>query len=398
MDMWKNLSGMVEAELVSARLQWTLHQMNARGIELYQIQMPDLVTSRFWLRRKDWKQALAVCETAEGKLTLCGRKGLYWKLISLKNRKLLVTGMSILLALTIFLPSRIFFVQVDGNTQIPARRIIAAAETCGIRFGASRRAVRSEKVKNALLSALPQLQWAGVNTSGCVATISVRERTEQREAEEKAAVGSIVASRDGFLLSTTATRGNLLVHPGQSVQEGDILISGYTDCGISIRAEQAEGEILAQTIRKLEVQAPLNWTNLRADGRQWKKISLVLGKKRIFLWKDSGIPVASCGRMYREYVITLPGGFALPASICIETFMGETEEAAALQVSDYAQKLQSYGAAYVTAQMQAGQIMHTDTHMAANQDMCIFTAAYTCREMIGRLVQEQIGEANGENS
>lgn len=32
-------------------------------------------------------------------------------------------------------------------------------------------------MKNALLSAIPELQWAGVNTYGCRAVISVRERT-----------------------------------------------------------------------------------------------------------------------------------------------------------------------------------------------------------------------------
>ena len=89
-------------------------------------------------------------------------------------RPVLLAGLGILFLLAMYLPSRVLFIRVEGNMQIPDRQILAAAEECGIRFGASRREVRSEKVKNALLSSVPQLQWAGVNTAGCVATISVR--------------------------------------------------------------------------------------------------------------------------------------------------------------------------------------------------------------------------------
>ena len=398
MDLWRYLSGMIEGELVSAQISGTLRRLNAQGVELYQIQMPDLVTARFWLRRKDWKKAGYLCAQMDGKLTMRGRKGLYWKLAALKHRKLLLCGISFLLALALYLPSRILFVAVEGNSRIPARLILDTAQSCGIRFGASRRNVRSEKVKNELLSALPQLQWAGVNTTGCVATISVREREAQTESVADTGIGSIAASRDGFLLTATATRGNLLVHPGQSVKAGDILISGYTDCGISIRAERAEGEVFAQTSREIQIKAPLCWWSSRETGRRWKKISLVLGKKRIFLWKDSGIPVDSCGRMYNSYGITLPGGFALPVSICTETFWEENRVPVQLPAADFAQKLQSYGETCLKAQMQAGEIMHTDTHMEASENVCVFTVRCICREMIGRFVQEQIGEINGENS
>ena len=165
-------------------------------------------------------------------------------------------------------------------------KILSAAEDCGIVFGASRRRVRSEKTKNALLSAIPQLQWAGVNTSGCVATISVRERTEAVQAEDSKFIQSIVAIRDGYVLSATVTEGTGLVIPGQSVQKGQILISGYTDCGICIRAEGAAGEVMAQTSRELEAVMPAKYDQRTQNREVRKHYSLLIGKKRIKLWKD----------------------------------------------------------------------------------------------------------------
>ena len=288
MDIWKSLDGMVEAELTSAEPGAALEAANARGIPLYDvIQVGDL-TARFRVRRRDYRTLEALSEKRGETLHLRRRMGAYWTLKRLLARPMLLCGLAVFLAAAIFLPTRIFFVRVEGNVNTPTRLILDAAGESGIRFGASRRAVRSEKMKNALLSALPQLQWAGVNTSGCVATVSVRERTDPEVTEQDSAVSSIVASRDGFIVSATVTRGNFLCRVGQSVKAGQVLISGYTDCGICIQATRAEGEIYAQTSRDFAAVTPVKWTARGEQTAVRRKYSLIIGKKRINLWKDSG--------------------------------------------------------------------------------------------------------------
>jgi hypothetical protein len=122
------------------------------------------------------------------------------------------------------------------------------------------------------------------------------------------------------VISCTATRGTLLCSPGQAVHGGQILISGYTDTGLSIRAGEAAGEIMGQTMRKIEAVTPaVSFQNAPSE-KELKKISVIIGKKRINLWKDSGIFDATCDRMYEEYYITLPGGFRLPMAFAVERF------------------------------------------------------------------------------
>ena len=163
MDIWKSLDGMVEAELTSAEPGAALEAANARGIPLYDvIQVGDL-TARFRVRRRDYRALEALSEKRGETLRLRRRLGAYWTLKRLLARPMLMGALAVFLAAAIFLPTRIFFVRVEGNVTTPTRLILDAAGESGIRFGASRRAVRSEKMKNALLSALPQLQWAGVD-------------------------------------------------------------------------------------------------------------------------------------------------------------------------------------------------------------------------------------------
>lgn len=385
----------MEVELVSAQLQKTLVSLNASGVELYGFQQKDLLTGTFWIERPDFERVKWICEKENGKLRMIRRVGLYWIWQSICHRFVLVMGLLLVFLLTALVPSRVFFVKVEGNDMVPTRQILSAAEMCGIGFGASRRAVRSEKVKNALLSSVPQLQWAGINTSGCVATISVRERSRERKAEKSDGVSSIIADRDGYILSASASRGRLLVHPGETVQSGQVLISGYTDCGLVIRAQRAEGEVYAQTNRVLQLIMPSCYLEKQYTGGQKKKISLLIGKKRINLWKDSGISPTSCGRMYEEYYVTLPGDFCLPAALCIERYPEYVLQETKAEEKTLDAEVSAYAKEYLQQQMAAGKILRDSFTVNYQTERIFCEGSFVCQEMIGRVQMEQIGEANG---
>ena len=136
----------------------------------------------------------------------------------------------------------------------------SAART-GLTFGTSARKLRSEHIKNALLSELDQLQWLGVNTYGCVAVIRVLERESQPPQELLPPVTSIVASVDGIVASVTVTSGNALCKPGDAVTAGQLLISCYADLGICQKGTQAKGQIMGLTERHLTVVTPVVYEN-----------------------------------------------------------------------------------------------------------------------------------------
>lgn len=398
MDIFKSISGMVEGELTCADLASTLGAVADAGIQLYNVQQTDEVTVRFSVLRRDFRRLRKHSQRRGEALKIIGRIGIYWEIKAALRRPVLLLGMAFLLLLVMYLPSRVLFVQVEGNKKIPARLILETAENCGISFGASRREVRSERVKNALLHELPELQWAGVNTYGCVAVISVRERSVTEETEEKEGICSIVAALDGIITSCTATSGNLLCKSGQAVKKGETLISGYNDCGLVIQAAQAEGEVYAQTARELTVISPSDYTVKQETGELKHSFSLIIGKKRINLWKDSGIWGTVCDRIYEEYYVTLPGGFQLPLALAVEEYAVCMTGGKNLEESDISQRLTDYAAGYIRQQMIAGEINQQDVTVAQEESYICLTGKYICTEMIGKVQWEQIGEYHGENS
>lgn len=394
MTFWQSLDGVIEVEMTAAEPENALTAITLAGIELFTVCHDKDLICTFTIRRRDYARLAALCKKQGQSLTVVRKRGLYYALANLWQRKMLILGLGILMFSAFFLPTRILFVRVEGNEKIPAKQIISAAEESGIYFGASRRQVRSEKVKNALLDAVPQLQWAGVNTSGCTAVISVRERAASYNTQKNREVSSIVADRDGYILSCVVTQGSAQVQPGQAVRKGQILISGYTECGISIQATQAKGEVIAQTIRELTVLSPVNCLKRTKASGSLKRISLLLGKKRIFFWKGSGISDTGCGRMYRQYDLTLPGGFRLPVALCVDTYQrfeladGESEFSA----------LDAFAHQYLKSQMVAGQIQSGTQAILRSGDTLRLTGSYVCTEAIGKVKPEQIGETNGKTN
>lgn len=382
MDLWRSLSGMVEVELTSADSAGALRQINTAGIPVFDVVWVDDLTVRFRLRRGDHRRIRKLSERRGDRLRLNSRRGAYWLLRGMLRRPVLMLGALLILFLSMWVPGRVFFIQVEGNSAVPAQKILEEAQNCGIAFGADRREVRSEKMKNALLEAVPELQWAGINTSGCTAVISVRERTITEKQGSGVKISSIVASADGVITEMTVVKGNALCKVGQAVKAGQVLVSGYTDCGICVRAEQAQAEIFAETARDLTVITPANYAEKGAQLRSEKKYSLIIGKKRINFSNSSGILDTTCDKMYVETYMLLPGGFQLPVALVTEQWTWREESAAEQDEAAAGAVLSDFAGSYLKQQMVAGQIRQRSETLSNDGGVFRQYGKYVCTEMI----------------
>ena len=241
---------------------------------------------------------------------------------------------------------------------------------------------------------LPELKWAGVNTYGCRAVITVRERDSAEQKGVRSPVRHIVAKRDGIIVSCTVTDGCRACDAGQAVKEGDILISGYTDCGIAIRAEAASGQIFAETNRNLVVITQNQCLRRTALKQKAVRFSLILGKKRINFYKGSGISGATCVKMLTEYVLTLPGGFELPVSLVKECII--PSDTATAETNDHQALLKIIASAYLEEQMISGTVLRKDEILSEAAGLWVLEGQYACIEQIGVERDEKIGDLHGE--
>ena len=371
--------------VTSADIWGSIRLLNDASIPVFHVQEEEPLIFSFDINRKDYPVLRTLLEKRGDRIVLVQKSRLHFFQQSILRRPVLYTGLILFFGISFFLPTRILVIEVEGNQRIPSRKILEAAENTGIKLFASCAQVRSEKMKNELLCAIPELQWAGINTQGSKAVISVRERADiQKGLSNSTAVSSVIAERDGIIQSITALKGTVHCKEGQAVTKGQVLISGYTDCGICIRAERAEGEVYAQTLRSIQAVTPSVYRTKGPSLRQRQQFSILLGKKRINFWKGSGIWDSTCGRIEKEYRLTLPGGIPLPIAIVCDTLTWYETDEGNVEIGSARSALTDFSRNYISSQMIAGIITHTDEVWKTEPGRYLLSGQYLCSEMIGR--------------
>lgn len=398
MGIGDSLIGAVRVRIISASVEEILIQIVKKGIVLRDISCVNELTVEATLSRTRFNKLKHIVSTVNGEVDVLEYIGVAWSLLAFRKRPVFLIGILVYLIVVTFVPTRILFIQTEGNTVVPQRAILEQAYNAGIRFGSPRRAVRSERVKNALLAQLPELKWVGVNTYGCVAVIAVKERSAVSNRDELSGISSIVAKCDGIIEKIVPIRGDVLCHVGQAVIQGQMLVSGYTDCGLTIKGTAAEAEIYAITSHELDLVMPTIHkvrTKIKDKASQY---SLVFGKKEIKLYKDSGILGAECVKMNQKKYLTLPGGFALPIAIVKETLIFyELEDRIKDKDLQYARACE-LGSAYLQENMIAGEILFESVKTFTTNELYCFHCKYFCREMIGKVYNEEIAVGDEQRS
>ena len=393
MELFRSLSGTVRARVTSADIPAAVSAIRTAGVEMQDLQTQDPLTVSFTIPRSKCKTLRSIMDHRGNKVELLEKHGIYWTLLQLKKRPVLVSGLTILLLISLLMPGRILFVQVQGNSTVPTRMILEKAAQFGVNLGASARSLRSEHIKNAVLSEIEQLQWLGVNTYGCVAVISVRERHNAPQEQAQPPITSIVADRDGIIQSLTVSQGTALCKPGDSVTAGQTLISGFADLGICITGTRAQGEIVALTQRDITVVTPAFYDRRGEISDSSPKFSLLIGKKRINFYKGSGILDASCARIYSEWYVTLPGGFVLPFGLVKETYITYNGKEQVPTEFD----LSAFSRHYLLEHMTAGEILTSAESLDECDGLITLRGRYGCREMLGIIRIEENFENYGKD-
>ena len=393
-----DLPGKALVELVCPEPQCAINAGLNAGIVVSEITCADSLCWQCLIDAHKLQEMERIVERYGGQMHIVRKYGLFFNLLKLRRRGMLALALLLILLLTLWLPTRVLFVEISGNERVSTKLIMDKAEICGITFGATRATVRSEAVKNRLLSEIPQLQWVGVNTIGCVAKISVEERKQPEIKNSEGKVSSIIATWDGVVRDVTVYRGNPLCRPGEVVYKGQVLVSGYTDVGFCIRAESADAEITAQTKRSICATTPMEYiVRTGVTGRK-THYRLKIGKKTIKLYKDSGISGPTCVRIYKEYSAMLPGGFTLPVSLITEEIIiNDSGEGNNPQYEEQ-EWMEAVSDTYLKTQMLSGQILKSCYTRTSHNGVWTQHADYDCVEIIGRIHEEEQLFTNGKTN
>lgn len=384
------LQGWVRLRVTGASPERFLNALAAEEIALWSPECEDELHLRLCVTRKELARAEKLATRCFCTIEVTEKRGLPFHLQSALRRPLLTFGALLSVAALFYLQSFVWVIEVEGTQSLHPQQVLEALEELDIGFGSRGADIDSQMTKNRMLNLLPQLSWLAANRTGGRLQILLTERRTNGEAEKKSGVANIVAARDGVLTEVSVFEGMKVCAKGDTVRAGQVLISGFEDNGLFLRAVRADGEIYARTWHSGTVIMPSAERKKSYTGRQWKQTTLVLGRKRINLYGNSRISEGSCDKMVEVKALTLPKGYTLPISVELATYREYTLSDVSAEKTDAEECLRAAWLHEVRSSMIAGTVDSTEASFLADGETYILHAQSGCTEMIARPVPMEL--------
>ncbi len=227
------------------------------------------------------RRARRLARLAGVRVRLEDRRGLPFFIQGLRARLGTVVG-CLLAALALQgLTAVVWLVEVRGAVRLPQEAILSAARAAGLRPGRLRWGLDLNAVERRMLLALDELSWVGVELKGVVATVEVVEKDPPPPPPPPAYPLELVAACDGIVHTVLVFRGQALVHPGQVVSEGQVLIRPPPP--LPGRPPHAAGLVRARVWYTGEAAVPLVGRQDRMTGRVHLRRSVRIAGRVIVL-------------------------------------------------------------------------------------------------------------------
>lgn len=130
----------------------------------------------------------------------------------------------------------------------------------------------------------------------------------------------MVARRPGLVTRVEALGGQAAVVPGDTVTQGQLLISGAVDLDNGgLRWQHGMGRVWARTWYELTAQVPLTVRQRGVPLSSRTRYALDIGKKRIKLYAKGSTLGGDCDKITQYRPVCLPWGLRLPITVAAET-------------------------------------------------------------------------------
>lgn len=325
--IYEKLRGRLRVEVCGAYVEGLLNAAALEAVELWEIECVDDYTLRLNIYEPDFPRFRALAEKCMCELKVLSARG------GSRDRKLIKRRWGLLAFLAVsallLLVSSLFVweIEVVGNEKLSRGQVLRALSRSGVDLGTYRYSVSADLVRSSMMQQLPELGWMTVNINGSRAVAVIVERQEKPEIYAQSDPADIVAAETGIIKRMSVENGKPAVKQGDSVLEGELLVSGLMDSLSSgSKFVRAKAKVMADTWHELSAVCPAEEEVKEPGFLSRSRFALVFGKRRINLYFDSGKAIDGCDKIIHEYKLGVEGLFALPVTLVREELIPyETE-------------------------------------------------------------------------
>ena len=357
--------------------------LGQKGIPFRDAEPPEAFSFTLRVPLRKAKRALQIATSAGCEAELLGKRGLPTVSGALRRRRLPALLLAAVSFLLLWSTSYIWHIDVTGNETVPEGVIRHALAECGVDIGERWVGMRQDAVRNAVLLRVPGLRWLTVTMQGSRAHVIVREAREPIEPVPEKECAKVTADRAGLVTHVFALRGTAEAEENRFVLPGETIIGGYATGRWGVQgAVRAIGYAEARTWHEITAAAPSALAVKMPTGDRTVRYSVLLGDRRINIYKDSSICPPGCDKIIEEMTLGIPGVFMLPVTVERATVAPyETRSVTAEELPEELSQLLHEELARRIGE--TGEIISEEYSVWEAEGMTYVTLAAECREQIG---------------
>ena len=207
------------------------------------------------------------------------KNGLPFVVNKYRRRKAFFVGAVLFFVLLYILTSFIWSVEITGNEKLQTSELEASLAQNGIGTGVLKYSIDTDRAVSNMMIGIEELSWISIVVRGTKVKVDVRERIEMPTIVPRHIPCDIVAVKDGIIKRIVATEGFEAAGEGDTVQRGQVLISGsipLKDEKKEHRLVHAMGTVTARTWYEEEAPVILSQTQRIRTGKVINDHSLIL--------------------------------------------------------------------------------------------------------------------------
>lgn len=396
------LRGTVSVTVTGAFPERLLNLCAQQGVAFWGLQWIDDSTLVFISRRGTLSTVQQLAQRLSCTLEVDNRWGLPFFLGRFRYRYAFLVGLTISVITGMILSNFIFTIEVTGNETVSTGEILTELRRFGVTEGVYGPNLERIEIAQQALLVLDELSWMAINLHGTRIEVIVRERILPPVTKKMQGVSHIYAKTSGIVMDMQVLDGMPMVLEGDTVAEGDMLISGDVEMKPPIYSPDspsqwlrvhASGEIFARTWRVLEMKIPLTTTTKSHTGEEKSKRWLEFLGLKVDFFGNSSISEGKYDKITDVYQWHMPSGEKLPFAFAVETTHAYTPISVSVNPEAAQALLELRLLDELTEDIgETGSIISTQYTARMDAEMLYVTLTAECREEIGITKPEEQGE------
>ena len=234
----------------------------------------------------DYERAKEIARNCQTIVEIKRKIGLRFVIEKYKNRKAFFITV-IIACIAIFTLSKfVWKVEINSDADINKNEIREELQKEGVKIGALKSKIDSEKIVNDIRLEREDIAWIGIKIEGSKVLVNIVMATKKPEIVNEEEYTNIVAKKDGEIQKIVAKNGTAMCKKGDKVKKGDVLIAGYMQGAYTDRYYvNSMGEVKAKINYTEKSKISKKETKKEETGKRNRKFAIKINNFKINFFK-----------------------------------------------------------------------------------------------------------------